>query len=40
MNGNRRCRVICDNDFAGDPDGLIQLAQHVLSSSAENVPAT
>jgi len=26
-----RARVIIDNDFAGDPDGLFQLAHHVLS---------
>ncbi|WP_068093060.1 nucleoside hydrolase [Novosphingobium rosa] len=26
-------RVILDNDFAGDPDGLFQLAHHVLSRS-------
>ncbi|CDO38912.1 nucleoside hydrolase [Novosphingobium sp. KN65.2] len=27
-------RVIIDNDFAGDPDGLFQLAHHLLSPSA------
>ncbi|WP_062464091.1 nucleoside hydrolase [Demequina soli] len=27
----RRCRVIIDNDFAGDPDGLLALAHHLLS---------
>src|SRR4051812_24277734 len=26
-----RARVIIDNDFAGDPDDLFQLAHHVLS---------
>lgn len=26
-------RVICDNDWSGDPDGLFQLAQHLLSPS-------
>ncbi|WP_062289544.1 nucleoside hydrolase [Demequina phytophila] len=26
-----RCRVIIDNDFAGDPDGLVALAHHLLS---------
>lgn len=31
----RRIRVIIDNDFAGDPDGLFQLAHQVLSPSAE-----
>lgn len=30
-----RMRVIIDNDFAGDPDGLFQLVQHVLSPSVE-----
>ncbi|MFM5925178.1 MAG: nucleoside hydrolase [Novosphingobium sp.] len=28
-------RVICDNDFSGDPDGLFQLAHHVLSPSVD-----
>src|SRR5688572_10660825 len=28
-----RARVIVDNDFAGDPDGLFQLAHHVLCTS-------
>lgn len=28
-------RVIVDNDFAGDPDGLVQLAHHLLSPSVE-----
>lgn len=30
-----RARVICDNDYAGDPDGLVQLAHHLLSESVE-----
>jgi purine nucleosidase len=30
-----RCRVILDNDWAGDPDGLIGLAHHVLSPANE-----
>ncbi len=30
-----RMRVISDNDYAGDPDGLIQLAHHLLSPSVE-----
>lgn len=30
-----RCRVIIDNDYAGDPDGLFQLAHHVLSESVD-----
>ena len=28
-------RVISDNDFSGDPDGIIQLAHHLLSPSVE-----
>ncbi len=28
-------RVICDNDWSGDPDGLFQLAQHLLSPSVD-----
>ena len=32
---NRRTRVIIDNDFGGDPDGLFQLAHHLLSPSVE-----
>ena len=30
-----RIRVIVDNDFGGDPDGLFHLAQQLLSPSAE-----
>jgi hypothetical protein len=30
-----RQRVIIDNDFSGDPDGLFQLAHHLLSPSVE-----
>jgi purine nucleosidase len=30
-----RYRVIVDNDFAGDPDDLFQLAHHLLSPSVE-----
>lgn len=30
-----RVRVIIDNDFGGDPDGLFQLAHHILSPSVE-----
>lgn len=32
---NTRCRVIVDNDFGGDPDGLFQLAHHLLSPTVE-----
>ncbi|MDP4270127.1 MAG: nucleoside hydrolase [Bacteroidota bacterium] len=30
-----RMRIIVDNDFGGDPDGLFQLAHQILSPSAE-----
>lgn len=30
-----RCRIIIDNDFSGDPDGLFQLVHHLLSPSVE-----
>jgi inosine-uridine nucleoside N-ribohydrolase len=30
-----RFRVISDNDYSGDPDGLVQLAQHLLSPSVD-----
>lgn len=33
----KRIRVICDNDYAGDPDGLVQLAHHLLSPTVEIV---
>lgn len=29
-----RCRVIADNDFASDPDGLVALAHHLLADAA------
>jgi hypothetical protein len=32
-----RARIIIDNDFAGDPDGLFQLAHHALCTSVEVV---
>jgi purine nucleosidase len=31
----KRVRVIIDNDFSGDPDGLVQLAHHLLSPSVD-----
>lgn len=31
----KKYSVIIDNDFCGDPDGLFQLVQHVLSSSCD-----
>jgi purine nucleosidase len=30
-----RARVIIDNDLSGDPDGLVQLAHHLLSPSVD-----
>ncbi len=30
-----RFRVISDNDYSGDPDGLVQLAHHLLSPDVE-----
>lgn len=30
-----RMRIIIDNDFGGDPDGLFQLVQHLLSPTVE-----
>jgi hypothetical protein len=28
-------RVVSDNDYSGDPDGLVQLAHHALSTSVD-----
>lgn len=33
-------RVIVDNDFAGDPDGLLALAHHLLSPTTQTVLVT
>lgn len=33
----KRIRVISDNDYAGDPDGLVQLAHHLLSPTVDIV---
>lgn len=33
--GNARMRVLIDNDLGGDPDGLFQLAHHLMSPSVE-----
>ena len=30
-------RVISDNDYAGNPDGLVRVAHHALSPSVELV---
>jgi hypothetical protein len=35
-----RCRVIIDNDWAGDPDGLLGLAHHALSPANRIVTIT
>jgi purine nucleosidase len=35
-----RCRVIVDNDFSGDPDGLVGLAHHLLSPTNRVVAIT
>jgi len=34
------CRVVVDNDFAGDPDGILALAHHLLSPSNRVVAIT
>jgi purine nucleosidase len=33
--GRKRQRLIVDNDFAGDPDGLVQMAHHLRSPSVD-----
>ncbi len=33
----KKVKVLIDNDFCGDPDGLFELVQHVLSPSTEIV---
>ncbi|WP_138759921.1 nucleoside hydrolase [Modestobacter altitudinis] len=35
-----RCRVVIDNDWAGDPDGLVALAHHLLSPANRVVAVT
>ena len=40
MNISPRCRVVIDNDWAGDPDGLVALAHHLLSPANEVVAIT
>ncbi|SOD98154.1 nucleoside hydrolase [Blastococcus haudaquaticus] len=35
-----RCRVVVDNDWAGDPDGLVALAHHLLSPANRVVAVT
>lgn len=36
----QRCRVILDNDWSGDPDGLVALAHHLLSPANRVVAVT
>jgi purine nucleosidase len=31
----KRARVVTDNDYSGDPDGIVQLAHHLLSPSVD-----
>jgi len=35
-----RCRVLIDNDWAGDPDGLVALAHHAMSPANRIVGVT
>ena len=35
-----RCRVVVDNDWSGDPDGLVALAHHLLSPANRVVAVT
>ncbi|MEE9097781.1 nucleoside hydrolase [Pseudarthrobacter phenanthrenivorans] len=35
-----RCRVVIDNDWAGDPDGLVALAHHALSPANRVIAIT
>ena len=35
-----QCRVVVDNDYAGDPDGILALAHHLLSPSNRVVAIT
>ena len=35
-----RCRVVVDNDWNGDPDGLVALAHHLLSAANRVVAVT
>ncbi|MFE5838682.1 nucleoside hydrolase [Arthrobacter sp. NPDC056493] len=40
INVEPRCRIILDNDWAGDPDGLIGLAHHALSPANRIIAIT
>ena len=35
LSARPRIRIISDNDYSGDPDGLVQLAHHLLSPSCD-----
>jgi purine nucleosidase len=35
VTGHGRVRVVSDNDYSGDPDGLVQLAHHALSAAVD-----
>lgn len=37
---SEHCRVVVDNDWSGDPDGLVALAHHLLSPSNRVVAVT
>jgi inosine-uridine nucleoside N-ribohydrolase len=37
---SEQCRVIVDNDWSGDPDGLVALAHHLLSPANRVVAVT
>jgi purine nucleosidase len=37
---SEQCRVVLDNDWSGDPDGLVALAHHVLSPANRVVAVT
>src|SRR3954465_2918243 len=37
---SEHCRVVLDNDWSGDPDGLVALAHHLLSPANRVVAVT
>src|SRR4051812_28659406 len=37
---SEQCRVVLDNDWSGDPDGLVALAHHLLSPANRVVAVT
>src|SRR3954454_1836555 len=40
LRGSEHCRVVLDNDWSGDPDGLVALAHHLLSPANRVVAGT